>query len=170
MILDRQRVRFLIDRAKATLEGEWLLIGGALLALTVDERRTTEDIDLIAMSDSNAQRQSLMKLADESGFPVESVNSAGDYFVRKIDGWRDELEVLETGANCVIFAPSPTLMLLLKIARLSEIDMEDCLSVVKIHGPRIDRARIAAALAAAHATASADRQQRLERLQAELSD
>ena len=38
-----------------------------------------------------------MDLASRAGLPIEAVSSAADFFVRKIDGWRDELVPLVRG-------------------------------------------------------------------------
>lgn len=92
--------------------------------------------------------------------PVEAVNSSADYFVRRIDGWRDQLVPLVQGPRAVIYRPTPTLFLLLKLARLSAIDLDDCLALIahcrRVADP-IDRARVAAALAALPATTDATR-------------
>lgn len=76
------------------------------------------------------------------------MNSAADFFVRRIEGWRDELEVLKRGARFVVFRPSTTLFVLLKSRRLSEQGLEDCRAAIgHAHDGRpVDTARILAAL------------------------
>lgn len=113
-----------------SLEGDWLLIGGAYVALWSDPRRTTEDIDLVGLEKSQDQRLRLMQFADDAGLPVETVNSAADFLVRRIDGWEDEIEIFRQGARTRIYRPKATLFLLLKIHRLSEQDLDDCLAVL----------------------------------------
>jgi predicted nucleotidyltransferase len=169
MMIDRQRVLDLLERAKLQLTGEWLLVGGAFIALTVDERRTTEDIDLVSLSDSNEQRMQLMKLAEDAGLPVEAVNTAADFFVRKIEGWRESMTLIGTGKACVIYGPSPTLLLLLKIGRLSESDLDDCLATVVAQGREVQRERVRSAITALLPTAVEDRRGRLEQLLAALT-
>lgn len=113
------------------LEGDWLLVGGALAALWLEPRRVTEDIDVIGLGDRPGARLQLMELVASLGLPIESVNSAADFFVQRIDGWERELEVFRTGARGRILRPTPTLFLLLKLRRLSERDLDDCLAAIR---------------------------------------
>ena len=73
------------------------------------------------------------------------MNSSADFFVRRIDDWREHLVVLHRGARATIFRPDATLFLLLKLARLSEVDLADCLTVIGL-GEAIDRVRVQLAL------------------------
>jgi hypothetical protein len=90
-----------------------------------------------------------MELAADASIPIEAVNSAADFFVRRIVGWRDQLVELMRGASAVIYRPSATLFLLLKLERLSEADLDDCLTMIS-HcartGESIDVARVIARL------------------------
>ena len=97
------------------LDGEWLLLGGALVALWLEPRRVTEDVDLIGLRGTADERYALMELATELGLPVEAVNSAADFFVRRIPDWRAELVELRRGAGATVYRPSVTLFLLLKL-------------------------------------------------------
>ncbi len=147
--LDTSAVRALLDAAERRLAGEWLLVGGALASIWFSPDRTTEDVDLIGLSGTNEERLALMDLASEVGLPVEAVNSAADYFVRKTTGWRDQLEVLRKTERLTVFRPTTTLFLLLKIGRLTEQDLEDCLRLLDFadrEGLSIDRDRVRAAL------------------------
>lgn len=131
------------------LEGDWLLIGGALTALWLEPRRVTEDLDVIGIGGNPAARLRLMELAVKLGLPIESVNSAADYFVFRIDGWERELELFRQGRRGRILRPTPTLFLLLKVRRLSERDLADCLAAVRharAYGLTLDGARIKAEL------------------------
>ncbi len=156
--LDRSRLEALLADAGVQLDGEWLLIGGAAAATWFADGRTTDDIDLIALDATRVRRMAVMDLAVAHGLPVEAVNSSADYFVRRIEGWRDELVPLVQGPRAVIYRPTPTLFLLLKLARLSAVDLDDCLALIE-HCRRvvdpIDRARVAAALSALPATTDA---------------
>lgn len=148
-VLDRERLEAVLEAAEARLKGEWLLVGGALVCLWLEPRRVTEDVDLIGLSGTAEERLALMTLADDLGLPVEAVNSAADYFVRRIDGWREELEVFRAAGGFTLYRPSPTLFLLLKIGRLTEADLGDCLAVIRrarVEGLRIDAGRVRAAL------------------------
>ncbi|MBX3274263.1 MAG: hypothetical protein KF729_28610 [Sandaracinaceae bacterium] len=146
--LDEARILRLLEAAERRLEGEWVLVGGALAAIWFSPSRVTEDVDLVGLQGTNEERLALMQLAQEEGLPVEAVNSAADFFLRKIPGWRDELEVLRRAARLTVYRPSPTLFLLLKL-RLGEQDLEDCaelLAFARTHDLEVDRERVVAAL------------------------
>jgi len=85
---DKARIEALLAAASEQLDGEWLLIGGAAAATWFAVARTTEDVDLVGLAGTSAERLALMELASSAGLPVEAVNSAADFFVRKIDGPR----------------------------------------------------------------------------------
>ncbi len=112
------------------LHGEWLLVGGSLVALWIDGRRTTEDVDLVPVRGPKDARLALLGLAADLGLPVEALNSAADFFVGRIKGWADEIEVLRRGKRGTVYRPSPTLFLLLKARRLSDADLGDCLALL----------------------------------------
>jgi hypothetical protein len=128
---DRARIAALLDSAGRELRGAWLLIGGAAAASWFSPSRTTEDLDLIGLGGTQGERFAVMQLAEGAGLPVEAVNSAADFFVRKIADWRDHLVELHRGPSALIYRPDATLFLLLKIGRLSETDLEDCLALLE---------------------------------------
>ncbi len=148
---DHARIRALLELASERLEGEWLLIGGAAAAAWFSPSRTTEDIDLIGLRGTQEERFALMELALEASIPIEAVNSAADFFVRRVEGWRDELVILVRRPNATIYRPSATLFLLLKIGRLSAVDLEDCLKLIehcRETGEAVDVTRVRASLEA----------------------
>ena len=100
-----------------------------------------------------------MSLASSLGLPIESVNSAADYFVHRIPDWREQLEPLHRGSRSTIYRPTPTLFLLLKLARLSSQDLADCLALlerVRVQSLRLDAPRVQSALDALGPTEDAD--------------
>jgi len=125
-LLDRLAIERIVEAIGMKLEGEWLLVGGALVALWLEPRRVTEDVDVMGLGGTAEERYALMELAIELGLPVEAVNSAADFFVHRVEGWRNEIEVLRSGSRSTIYRPTVTLFVLLKMARLSEQDLEDC--------------------------------------------
>ena len=129
--LDRLQISGLLDQLGELLVGEWLLVGGALVSVWVEPRRVTEDIDLIGLTGAPDERLALMDAVYSLGLPVEAVNSPADFFVHRISGWRDEIEVLRKYTNCVLYRPTPTLFVLLKMGRLSEQDLLDCIAVIE---------------------------------------
>jgi hypothetical protein len=144
---DRARVEALVQAIADQLEGDWLLIGGALVALWLEPDRTTQDIDLIGMRGEPSERYALLDFAARSGLPIESINSAADFFVQRIPGWREMVEVLRVGARGRILRPTTTLFLLLKMGRLSERDLADCLAAIEQADGGLDRERVRGALA-----------------------
>jgi hypothetical protein len=58
-------------------------IGGEKLReVWLESRRVTEDIDLVGTRPDSRLR--LMELAERLGLPIEAMNSAADFFVRRI--------------------------------------------------------------------------------------
>lgn len=149
--LDVARLDAIVQGVVDRLQGDWLLIGGALVALWFDSRRVTEDVDLIGIGGTGADRLALLGLAVDLGLPVEALNSAADYFVSRIPGWRSDIELFRTGRAGRVFRPSPTLFLLLKLPRLSTRDLQDCLELLgrcARDGLTVDRPRVVVRLAA----------------------
>jgi hypothetical protein len=148
--LDRERIQRIVHEIGEKLEGDWLLVGGALVALWLEPGRTTEDVDLVGIRhDEGDARLALLGLADDLGLPVEALNSAADYFVQRIPNWEEKIELLHGGSMGRIFRPSPTLFLLLKVRRLSEQDLSDCLHLlqeVENEKMPLDTGRVLAAL------------------------
>jgi hypothetical protein len=140
-----------LSKERIQLEGDWVLVGGALAALWFSPDRVTEDIDLIALSEHPDRRYALMDFALAQELPLEAVNSAADFFLRRFPRWTEELELLHAGPAARIFRPTPTLFLLLKIGRMSEADLADCLGLLDLaanDGLAVDRARVLTHLAA----------------------
>lgn len=169
---DQARIAAFLELAGARLTGDWLLIGGAAAAAWFAVERTTEDLDLIGLGGTAAERLALMDLAGDAGLPIEAVNSAADFFVRRIASWRDQLVLLVQGSHATIYRPNATLFLLLKVARLTAIDLEDCLGLLAhcaATGEVVDAARVGAGLDALPATADAALAARRSSLRAALA-
>jgi hypothetical protein len=81
----------------------------------------------------------MFALAKDLGLPVEALNTAADFFVERIPGWKDELETLRRGKRGTVFRPSATLFLLLKLERLSERDLADCVAALDLWPVDADR-------------------------------
>lgn len=144
-VLARERIRELVDAAGEELDGDWVLVGGALATLWFLPDRATEDIDLISVLEGPDWRYQLMDFALAHGVPLEAVNSAADFFLRRFPDWRDQLEILHAGAHARILRPTPTLFLLLKAGRMSEADLGDCLALLNLAtrtGLSVDRVRV----------------------------
>ena len=174
--LDSKSLNIFLKKAAKELVGDWVLLGGTLLpALGVDVRVTT-DIDIICLDEStNKQQLVLMELAESMKIPPESINMAAEYFFRKVGHKKEDLIPLVKGPRCVIYRPSVTLYLLLKIARLTESDLLDCESMIlyaKKNHEVIDRSRLTAAIKSAlqKAASNEGHLQRLEDLRRMIGD
>jgi hypothetical protein len=164
---DKARIEALLALAAEHLDGEWLLIGGAAAAAWFSIARTTDDVDLVGLTGSSEERLALMNLASSAGYPVEAVNSAGDFFVRRIDRWRDEIVPFIRGPRATIYRPTATLFLLLKVERLTAVDLDDCVALLAYcaaTGEPVDRERVHARLDALPASADAEQQHRRDSL------
>jgi len=132
MSLDRERIDAILDAAADALEGDWLLVGGAAAATWFLPERVTEDVDLVSLRGSQEDRLALLTLAERLGLSPEAFNSAADFFVHRIPGWATEMELLRQGRGARIHRPTVTLFILLKVGRLSEVDLDDCLSLLRV--------------------------------------
>ncbi len=116
------------------LEGDWVLIGGSLLAVINAESRLTSDIDLCSVDElSNEKRISLMKLAEQAGLSIEAINPAADYFLKQIPNWKNSLVVLQKGPKGNLYRPSLELYIRLKLGRGTHTDIKDCVSFINWH-------------------------------------
>jgi hypothetical protein len=145
LALDRQRIDAIVTAVCERLEGDWLLVGGAIAALWFSPRRTTEDVDIVGIRGAPEERYALMELADSLGLPVEAVNSAADFFVHRVADWREQIVLFRSGAKGRVYRPTATLFLLLKVRRLDERDLEDCRALVA-SGEVIERSRVVATI------------------------
>ncbi len=131
MIKQEQYNHFLKSVAD-DLEGDWLVIGGSLLAIIQAESRTTVDIDLCPLNEmTNELRLSLMTVAQNAGLSIESINPAADFFLKQIPNWKSSIVIFLNGKKGNLYRPSFELYLKLKIERLSQTDIEDCILYYK---------------------------------------
>lgn len=116
------------------LENDWVIIGGALLAIIQASQRSTADIDICPINEmSNDNRLFLMNIAIKSGLPIEAINPSADYFLRQIPNWKSALVLYKIGKKGKLFRPSLELYLKLKLNRGSDTDIEDCISFIDWH-------------------------------------
>jgi hypothetical protein len=138
--VDSKLVSAFLDRVSEHLAGDWVVIGGAVLPLVGIEHRVTWDIDLAGPEDA-PQTLEVLELASDLGLPVEAVNQAGAFFLRRIEGWRDHLVPVRKTARASVSRPDATLYVRLKLSRLSEADLADCVAYVgyaRAHGEPLD--------------------------------
>lgn len=124
--MDRKSFIELFDALKRELEGDWIIVGGALLHILGISPRETLDFDIVPVGEiTNRLQLLIMKIADDLGYPPETINFGAEYFVKKIDGWENELVLLEDTGTCRIYRPTKKFFRRLKEARGSETDLRD---------------------------------------------
>jgi len=130
-LLDAKTLARFVALAGDRLQGEWVVIGGCVLPLLGVEHRITVDIDIAGPDDTDMGRMLvLMEIAEELGLPVETINQAGSHFLRQIEDWPEHLVEIHRGKTATLHVPDATLFLLLKLRRLSEADLLDCLEML----------------------------------------
>ena len=118
------------------LTGEWLLVGGALLNILGISNRETIDIDLVPLGEVTNQDQiRIMEIAEQTGFPPETVNFSAEYYVKKIEYWKDEIILMFENDVLKIYRPTRKLFTALKKQRGTEIDILD----IKAFESKIER-------------------------------
>jgi len=131
--ISQSTYRSFYSYAEKTLSGDWVIVGGALLHLLGRSDRTTTDIDLVPLETrGNAQLAQSFELAEKLKLPVETINSAALYFLKKIPNFEKELVLLKEWKSGRIFRPSLFLFFQLKTDRLSETDALDCENILQL--------------------------------------
>ena len=131
-VLNQETLQSFVELAGDRLTGDWVIIGGCVLHLLGLGQRITFDIDVAGPDESGMdQTVPLMEIAEELGLPVESINQAGAFFLRRIEGWAKDIVVIHRGRTATFHVPNATLFLLLKLGRLTESDLSDCLQIIE---------------------------------------
>ncbi len=119
-----------IDKALKILSneigGEWILLGGALALFEFSSQRATHDIDIVPKVPNPMERSKLFDVAEKLHLPIEAINSAADFFLKKFLGWEDHLVLIIQGPKGTIYRPDLTLYFALKLSRGTEADIQDC--------------------------------------------
>lgn len=130
--IDRAIVEKFVDLAAQRLSGDFVIIGGAVLSLLGIEGRTTVDIDVAGPKEASlGETLKLFEIAEGLGLPPEAINQAGAFFLHRIEDYERHLVLIRDGPLARIYRPDATLFILLKVARLTERDLEDCLKVIE---------------------------------------
>lgn len=162
-----------VQAAGERLSGNWVIIGGAVLPLSGIEHRVTVDIDIAGpVKSTQAEMLILMEISENLGLPIEAVNQAGAFFLHKIPNWEESLVEIHRGKKATIFRPNVNLFIRLKIARLSEADLEDCLvflEFARAKGEFIDTKTLQRAIEKHLKNAEGPRADRLLNLSAKLT-
>lgn len=121
-----------IEAAGERLSGSWVVIGGSVLHLLNVESRQTEDIDLAGPLDATqADILAMMEIAEGFGLPIEAINQAGAFFLHRIANWQNKILKVHQGSKGTIFRPNLELFFELKLGRLSDADVVDCLNYLQ---------------------------------------
>jgi hypothetical protein len=90
------------------------------------------DVDIIPFGGTDNQSQlALMNIAADLNLPVETINQAGGFFLQKVPGWQQKVVLIRKGTKSSVYRPNLELYFILKLARLSISDMQDCLEYYK---------------------------------------
>jgi hypothetical protein len=165
--IDTALLNRFIRLAGDRLKGRWVLLGGTLLPLVGIDYRVTTDIDIVGLGTlEQGQTLKLMEIAEHLGLPVESINQAAGYFLSKQESFENHLISLHRGKSAEILRPDLFLFLALKIGRLSESDLTDCLALLKKEGPLSSRHRktLEARIRAEAKASSHEKRERLSRV------
>jgi len=174
--IDRETLLRFVALATERLPGDWVILGGTVLPLLGVEQRVTFDIDIAGpKSAGNRELLEVLAIADELGLAVEAINQSAAFFLHRVPGWQDNLVEVARGSAGRVMRPDATLFVLLKLGRLSESDLLDCLAMLRLaeaQNERPDRARLVAEIASQRAgrDVSAGRLARLEALRSALSE
>ncbi len=127
-----------VEAALKKLTGDWVMIGGTVLPYLGFDHRATMDIDMVGPEDSSTQETlKLMEIAESLGLPVETINQAEAYFYFKAQPQKSDLVLLKESKNCRVLRPNAGFFVILKFARLSQSDLEDCILMIKNFGAEI---------------------------------
>jgi hypothetical protein len=131
--IDSKITHRFLELAAKELKGHWIILGGSVMVLLGVNERFTVDIDLAGpKTATQADTLKLMTIAEKIGLAPEAINQAGAFFLNRIPRWEDNLvPILET-KHFSLSRPNAFLFLQLKIARLSESDLGDCLNMLKM--------------------------------------
>lgn len=124
--MDSKKMKLLLKDLFKTIEGDWLLIGGALLHTLNLTDRETLDIDIVSIKGSTEEDQlRCIDIALKHGLPPDAINFASTIFVKKQKNWKEEIILLYEGKRGRIYRPSKKLFRNLKKSRATDIDLLD---------------------------------------------
>lgn len=132
-----------LDLASKELRGNWVVMGGAVMVLLGVSERFTVDIDLAAPETATqADSLKLMEIAEQIGLAPEAINQAGAFFLNRIPHWKENLVPIIKNSKFSLSRPNSFLFLQLKIVRLSESDLSDCINMLTIEPVNQKQAQI----------------------------
>ncbi|MFK8137981.1 MAG: hypothetical protein AB8E15_06455 [Bdellovibrionales bacterium] len=116
--------------ASQRLRGDWVVCGASILPLLGINARTTWDIDFFGL-DNPSQNEShkLMEIAESLGVPPECISSSAGFYLKKEKNFRAHLIEMNKNKDTTIFRPDLFLFTQLKLKRLTEVDLQDCIDL-----------------------------------------
>lgn len=133
-MISQDQYRKFLEAVTNDIEGDWVLVGGALMAVLIPNSRATADIDLCPIGElTNERRISLMRLAQKSHLSIEAINPSADFFLRQIPQWQASLILFIKGAKGNLYRPSLELYIKMKTERATESDISDCIAFWQWH-------------------------------------
>lgn len=117
-----------IEKASKKLAGKWVILGGNVIQALGIADRFTVDIDIAGpQKHTQSETIKLLEIAEDLGLPVETINESAAIFLYRIAGWEKHLVLLHEGEKSNFYRPDIYLFVLMKMKRLSESDLSDCL-------------------------------------------
>ncbi|MFM8269421.1 MAG: DUF6036 family nucleotidyltransferase [Pseudomonadota bacterium] len=129
--IDLKTIKKFVEMAVEKLPGDWVIMGGSVLPLLGKQIRVTQDIDVAGPKNSTLEHTlKLMEIAEELNLPPEAINQAGAFFLNRIPHWKNHLILVAKGKKGAFYRPDLWLFIRLKISRLSESDLSDCIHMI----------------------------------------
>jgi hypothetical protein len=130
--LNADLLQKITEKVAEEISGDWIVIGGTVLPMLGIDYRVTVDVDIISFKIADNQSLlDLMRIAESLGLPVETINQAGGFFLNKIAGWQEKVILFHQGKKGRVYRPTLELFFQLKVARLSDSDLQDCIEYFK---------------------------------------
>ncbi len=124
--MNKKDIILLYNSILQSIQGDWLLIGGALLHVMNIHDRETLDIDLVPLGEvTNKDQLALMDIAVKNNFAPETINFSAEYFVKRVPNWKKELVLLTESKHARLYRPTKKLFRQLKEQRGTETDLND---------------------------------------------
>lgn len=141
--INKNLLKDFIELALSRLEGDWLLVGGTVLPLLGANHRFTQDIDFVGLgTHERSQQLEVMKIAEDLNLPIETINPAASLFVERLMSGKKDLILIKKSEKCKVFRPDTIFYFKLKLGRLSESDLSDCLEWLKMFESEINKKTI----------------------------
>lgn len=129
--INKKTLEKFVKLAGEELEGNWVIIGGAMLIYLGASERTTYDIDLVGPPEADqGQMLKVFQITEKLGLEIGTINQAAAFFINKLKDWRNSITLVHKGKSANIYRPNTTLYILTKLFRFTENDLKDCLSML----------------------------------------